>query len=435
MKWGLLTIFLLLPGLTIGGDAVNLRLDDALLVPDLWSLSQDDFRQHTAHYGFRWESKAHDTARSVLKGLTFMDEPVIETLVRFESNTISEVTLSLYNRGDAGDIDESAFEQRMETMDSKFKTFTGADGKDVSPRGASSPARKDRTLLWFKDQQVFLLEYAFTRTHGKPGKGSVQPEFISVTIKKREKSSMSDVASDVKADVTSTTLQKRVKKNENGDVLLDSVPMVDQGQKGYCAVASVERVMRYYGSDVNQHELAQRADTASKGGTDSVSLTKALKAMGVFLGVKIKVQEDLNDFMKIVADYNRQAKKEKTSEIVLPKSGTIYVSDVYASMAKAVFLASREKNTAAVARFAELVKEKIDAGYPVLHGVILGFVDEKPPLRQQRCSGHMRLIIGYNTGTSEILYSDSWGAGHELKRMSAKDAYAITTCMIEIEPR
>ena len=81
------------------------------------------------------------------------------------------------------------------------------------------------------------------------------------------------------------------------------------------------------------------------------------------------------------------------------------------------------------------MKEKIDAGYPILHGVTLGFVDEKPPLLQQKHNGHMRLIIGYNTGTGEILYSDSWGRGNELKRMSAKDAYAITSCMIEMEPR
>jgi len=47
----------------------------------------------------------------------------------------------------------------------------------------------------------------------------------------------------------------------------------------------------------------------------------------------------------------------------------------------------------------------------------------------------MRLIIGYNARSSEILYSDSWGAGHEIKRMSLRDAYAITTGLLSIEPR
>ena len=29
----------------------------------------------------------------------------------------------------------------------------------------------------------------------------------------------------------------------------------------------------------------------------------------------------------------------------------------------------------------------------------------------------MRMIIGYNDKTKAILFSDSWGAGHELKQM------------------
>lgn len=40
--------------------------------------------------------------------------------------------------------------------------------------------------------------------------------------------------------------------------------------------------------------------------------------------------------------------------------------------------------------------------------------------------GHMRLIIGYNPQTKEILYTDTWGAGHELKRMPEDWAFTIT---------
>ena len=47
---------------------------------------------------------------------------------------------------------------------------------------------------------------------------------------------------------------------------------------------------------------------------------------------------------------------------------------------------------------------------------------------------HMRLVIGYNEQNAEILYSDSWGPGHELKRMPAADAWAITTGISTVEP-
>jgi hypothetical protein len=47
----------------------------------------------------------------------------------------------------------------------------------------------------------------------------------------------------------------------------------------------------------------------------------------------------------------------------------------------------------------------------------------------------MRLIIGYNPNKKEILYSDSWGYGHELKRMPLDDAYTITTGLYTVDPR
>jgi hypothetical protein len=49
--------------------------------------------------------------------------------------------------------------------------------------------------------------------------------------------------------------------------------------------------------------------------------------------------------------------------------------------------------------------------------------------------GHMRLIHGYNPTTNEILYSDSWGRGHERKRMAMDKAFAITEGLLTLEPK
>ncbi|NJK44508.1 MAG: ABC transporter permease [Pleurocapsa sp. SU_196_0] len=43
----------------------------------------------------------------------------------------------------------------------------------------------------------------------------------------------------------------------------------------------------------------------------------------------------------------------------------------------------------------------------------------------QEGGGHMRLIIGYNTKTGQLLFSDSWGAGHELKRIKLEDGVRL----------
>ena len=68
----------------------------------------------------------------------------------------------------------------------------------------------------------------------------------------------------------------------------------------------------------------------------------------------------------------------------------------------------------------------------MLWTVYLDIVEDKTAL--QVGGGHMRLIIGYNAKTNDIFYSDSWGAGHERKRMSAADAWTITTGLAKIEP-
>ena len=65
-------------------------------------------------------------------------------------------------------------------------------------------------------------------------------------------------------------------------------------------------------------------------------------------------------------------------------------------------------------------------------GGTLGIYPE--PEIPQSNGGHMRLIIGYNDKKKEILYTDTWGAGHELKRMPAEWAWTITHCLMYMKP-
>ena len=46
----------------------------------------------------------------------------------------------------------------------------------------------------------------------------------------------------------------------------------------------------------------------------------------------------------------------------------------------------------------------------------------------------MRTLIGYNTKTDEVIFSDSWGAGHEFKKMKGRDACAATLGLYLVEP-
>lgn len=90
--------------------------------------------------------------------------------------------------------------------------------------------------------------------------------------------------------------------------------------------------------------------------------------------------------------------------------------------------------TSAAKDSARSVRPSLTLGGQSLSEVLvrLGLVTEKEI--PQAFGGHMRLITGYNTTTGEILYSDSWGMGHEEKRMPASDAWAITMGMNSLQP-
>jgi hypothetical protein len=198
-------------------------------------------------------------------------------------------------------------------------------------------------------------------------------------------------------------------------------------------VASVERVMRYYGAEVDQHELAQIANSDADKGTNSSAMLASLKKLTARLGVKSRpiYDENVTDFLKMVADYNRAAKRAKAPEVALGEQ-VIDVEAVFKQIKPEIYKEVRLKKAADFAKFQREIQRSIDEGIPLLWSVWLGLVPEKEI--PQAFGGHMRLITGYNATTGEILYSDSWGMGHEEKRMPAAEAWTITTGLTSLQP-
>jgi hypothetical protein len=149
--------------------------------------------------------------------------------------------------------------------------------------------------------------------------------------------------------------------------------------------------------------------------------------------VKVRDLEktDVRDYLKLIAEYNRVAKKAGASPI--PEMGQVIdLGVMYQAMQGDLLKEVRTRNKADLGKFVREVQGEIDQGVPLLWSVQLGLFPERGV--PQSGGGHMRLIIGYNTRTQEILFSDSWGAGHELKRMPADVAWTITTGLLTIEP-
>jgi hypothetical protein len=414
--------------------AAPLRADvtfDTLLSNEaLWTLDQDAFQKATPGLPFRWTSNLKDSARAASsQGMTLFGRPVVEFITRFEASKVSLLTANFYARGDSGELTEAQFKTLLPETAEAISKATGAKytvrGKDATN------AVKAEGLIWQTPRAQYLLEYSFVR-EVKSRNIPFRAEFVRLEVRPAEKkASLLTTASVTRPRFNAASHLKR--DQATGDAWLIDVPMVDQGRKGYCVVASTERVMRYYGADVDANELAQIANSDAEDGTSLAGMEAALKKVATRLKVKLREHEKMNakDVLSLIKDYNRAAKKAGESEV--PDPGyMIDMGAVFRAMDGGVLKEARTRNKADLNRFQRDVQSHVDAGIPLLWSVYLGLVEE--PHVPQSGGGHMRLIIGYNAKTQEILYSDSWGAGHELKRMKADDAWTITTQLLTIEP-
>ena len=62
-------------------------------------------------------------------------------------------------------------------------------------------------------------------------------------------------------------LKESVLETPDGHLVIANIPMICQGDKGYCAPATLARILQYYGYPVSLHSLSELAETSATGGT------------------------------------------------------------------------------------------------------------------------------------------------------------------------
>ena len=53
--------------------------------------------------------------------------------------------------------------------------------------------------------------------------------------------------------------------------------MIDQGEKGYCAAATLARILQYYGYPISMHAIGELAQTTAEGGTYDDDLFNSIR--------------------------------------------------------------------------------------------------------------------------------------------------------------
>ncbi len=410
---------------TASADDEKKSLDPVIQVGgQLWQTKIDIFHKHFADHGFQWLSSNQAALRSVDPELSMFGEKVGETIVRAKDGLIYRVDISVFNRGDQGSLSHSEFKEAIEKWQGFITESTDTTPEDT--RDANDAAVGLKRVLWYTADSAILLESSASRQG---------PEFIRVRLAPKPKGAfyLGNTTGRVRKQVFRGDLRRNVTRGDDGDVMIKGIPMVDQGPKGYCAVASAERVFRYYGLETDQHEMAQLASSSAGGGTSQRMMYEALKTAsnGVQLRVFDIIQFDARQFEDWIEAYNREARKQGGS-LAPDLRRVVYLDQIYEALDPEIYLEVKANRGNYFEGFKDDIMENIDAGIPLLWGVYLGLYPEKD-IPQAR-GGHMRLVIGYNRRENELVYTDSWGAGHEAKRMPMDQAFAMTTGLYTVKP-
>lgn len=430
--------------------AETVDLGEAFKDAAAWGQPAEAFMGAFQGAGFRFVDGRQSAMSAEKERLRFLGLEVCEARVYFEPGGVRRVELSVYNKGDAGAKDREGFEALAASAKQKIEAFA----EDRGMTGRTSNDRPNyivRRHQWTKRSPGVMLEWAYVEPHRSGGK-SVEygAEYIKVLLVpiKAAGEGVTAVTGGMAANrpKNARTVKENVTRNAEGDVWIDGVPMVDQGQKGYCAAASSERVLRYYGLEIDQHQIAQLANTAAEGGTTLEGMAKAIAKVGrqFQLDKKDLITPDSDgpfersDHVKLIEQYNAVAKKKKAPVIDWKDYVTDNIVDLQAiwqAMDPEMMLAARKGQTQGMGQFSKNIRLYADQGVPLLWSCLVGMYPEEPALGQEGAFGHVRLIIGYNTKTQEVLYSDSWGPSHTLKRLPLDKAWAMTKGLIVLKPR
>ncbi|MCX6936982.1 MAG: C39 family peptidase [Verrucomicrobia bacterium] len=313
--------------------------------------------------------------------LTLLGAPAYMLALRNESGCIESFTIMFTNQGDypafseratggggAGYVSPSVIKAFDAGLLRDFQNVRQAiaaalPNSERDPSPAQRRAAPGQLALFIAGEHELLLQ-------ARPG------SLLALRIQPTERAAPPRLSD----DQLRRRWKEQVTRRPNGDVILDRIPMVDQGPKGYCVPATFERLLRYAGIPADLYDLAALGGTAPGGGTNvtlmMANLERTVRQAGRRLEA-IKIKPSPATLARYL-DEGRPVLWSLSSTTDFNK-----LADTY----------SRER-PAALTALSPWAKERR----------LLGSTLALDPT-----AAHLCLLIGYNRNTGELAFSDSWG--------------------------
>ncbi len=306
---------------------------------------------------------------------------------------ITTLTLQFSNRGDFPAFQNR--EDRFAPPKSELKAFDEALKRDFDTLTATLTAKLGepkreiavggldagrRSLRWEWGAHALLVSHD-------------AEQMVSLKILPTERASAARLAD----DQVRRLFKERITRRANGDVILDQIPMVNQGPKGYCVPATFERYLRYAGIPADMYELAAAGGTDFGGGTSFLSMTRSLDRFVRRQGRRLE-QVSLKLTIAGLARYIDEGR---------PIIWGLYSTETFNALA--------DDNTKA--------RREAPEKFPLKPALTPAQI---ATLKPDTSTAHACLIIGYNRATNEVAVSDSWGPHFQERWVPVAAAQKIT---------
>jgi hypothetical protein len=307
---------------------------------------------------------------------------------------VDYLSIMFANKGDSvrpgsvEDIDE-ALDQVNEAIDTDLETISqrlDALGESQNEIGGISRGMKERAVRWDSGNNSFWL-------------AAVEDEYIALRIMPPELAESWGRPAYQSDETVRQAAEDNVQENAFGDVLIQNIPMVNQGPKGYCVPATIERCLRYMGIRADMYTLAMAGRTTIGGGT---SLSAIIDGTSAYVRRSSRDMETISEEVSIknVSEYIDAGQ---------PLMWTMSSTKAYNALANTI-----TKQRSGVTDPKEWRKQLRD------------ILRDAPKLNKDPRAGHLCMIVGYNDETDEIAVSDSWGPRFELRWITVEEANAVS---------
>lgn len=198
----------------------------------------------------------------------------LSVVVDYSIPSNKQINIELWNKGDAylSGLDPSRAHQKLKAnlqeIQGVFRSYL-KDPKRNNPANMITAVRQKEDVFLLPNDLRVSLRYA-------------NGEYLIISFESISQLSQAPARS-YTPETFSKQIAEQVVEAESGHIYIQNIPMIDQGRKGYCAAASLARVLQFYGYAVDQHSMAELAETEAqitpydRGGTQREDILDAIR--------------------------------------------------------------------------------------------------------------------------------------------------------------